>query len=70
MPERPGARGLREAAVDLAQRSGGFVHIGPNGAGRFFELDVQHTACDRSVEPVNDATAGLVEQRHRDTSSG
>ena len=70
MPERPGTRGLREAAVDLAQRSGGFVHIGPNGAGRFFELDVQHTACDGSVEPVNDATAGLVEQRHRDTSSG
>ena len=67
MPERPGTRGLREAAVDLAQRSGGFVH---SGAGRFFELDVQHTACDGSVEPVNDATAGLVEQRHRDTSSG
>ena len=70
MPERPGARGLHEAAVDLAQRSRGLVHVGPSGSGRFVELDLQHAASGGSVEPVNDAATGFIEQRHRDATSG
>jgi hypothetical protein len=69
VPERPGHRGLHQAAVDLAQRASGFVleYDVEHAAGGFFQ---HHHAAGRSVEPVHDPAAGFVQQRLRDASSG
>jgi hypothetical protein len=55
--ERPGYRGLLQAAVDLAQRAGGLVleHDVEHSTGRLY--DPRDTA-GRSVEPVDDPATG------------
>jgi hypothetical protein len=56
--ERPGHRGLLEAAVDLAQHAGGLVlehDVQLAATGRLF--DHRDTA-GRSVEPVDDPASG------------
>ncbi len=62
---------MLEAAVYFAQRPSGFVHHGPGRASRFLELelDVEH-ASGGFVQPIDDASCGLVQQRHRDASGG
>jgi hypothetical protein len=56
--ERPGHRGLLQAAVDLAQRAGGLVlehHVQLAATGRLFD---HRATAGRSVEPVDDPATG------------
>jgi hypothetical protein len=56
--ERPGHRGLLQAAVDLAQRAGGLVleyDVQLAATGRLFD---HRDAAGRSVEPVDDPATG------------
>jgi hypothetical protein len=56
--ERPGHRGLLQAAVDLAQRAGGFVlehDVQLAATGRLFD---HRATAGRSVEPVDDPATG------------
>ena len=64
MPERPGDRGLLEAAVNLAQRSVGLDDHGARRAGFELELHADHAARG-SIEPVDhEPASGFVYQRH------
>jgi hypothetical protein len=55
--ERPGHRGLLQAAVDLAQRAGGLVLEHDVQLAATGRLDHRATA-GRSVEPVDDSATG------------
>ena len=70
MPERLGPGGVFEAAVDIAECPSGFVLIGSGiSVDGFLQLDAEHAARG-PVQSVNDFTAGFVEQRYCDASSG
>jgi hypothetical protein len=61
-----------EAAVDFAECPLGFNDDGAcfTSVGFLIGFDAEHASSSRSVEPVNDAAAGVPEQRHLDTSAG
>jgi hypothetical protein len=66
--ERSCDRGLLEAAVDVTQCSFGFRDYGTGGTG-FLELDAERAASGRPGGPGK-PTAGFVQQRHHDATTG
>ena len=70
MPERIGDRGVLQTAVHLSQRTVGFVdHSACCSIGFLLELDAEHAATGRSVQPVDHAATGF-QQWLDDTAAG
>jgi len=67
VPERACDRGLLEAAVDVAQCSGGLIDHGTSRTGFELELDAERASSCRSVD---EPATGLVHQRHCDAATG
>jgi hypothetical protein len=61
---------MLEAAVHGAERSLGHFDHGTGRTGFELELDAEHAASRRPVEPVDEPATGFVHQRHCDAATG